>query len=75
MFQYPAYIVKLLLLLLFLNVSTSSILSLNYYYYYFLVEWIKFNLQKKIPCVFVDVSERVVLLLRHKIDVKEDITL
>ena len=26
-------------------------------------------------CVFFDLSERVVLLPRHKIDVKEDITL
>ena len=32
-------------------------------------------LQQKIHCVFVDVSEHVVLLSRQKIDVKEDITL
>ena len=31
-------------------------------------------LQQKIHCVFVDVSELVVLLPRHTIDVKEDIT-
>ena len=31
--------------------------------------------KQKIHCVFNDVSERVVLLSRHKIDVKEDITL
>ena len=31
--------------------------------------------RQKIRCVFNDVSERVVLLSRHKIDVKEDITL
>ena len=29
--------------------------------------------QQKIHCVFADVSERIVLLSRHKIDVKEDI--
>ena len=34
-----------------------------------------FNFQQKILCAFVDVSERVVLLSRHKIDDKEDITL
>ena len=33
------------------------------------------NFQQKIRCVFVDVSELVVLLSRHKIDDKEDITL
>ena len=33
-----------------------------------------FDLQKKIHCVFVDVLERVGLLSRHKIDVKEDTT-
>ena len=33
------------------------------------------NLQQKIHCVFVNVSERVVLLSRHKTEVKEDITL
>ena len=31
--------------------------------------------KQKIRCVFNDVSECVVLLSRHKIDVKEDITL
>ena len=36
---------------------------------------VKFNLHQKIHPVFVNVSERVVLLSRHKIDVKEDITL
>ena len=39
------------------------------------LQWTKRNFQQKILCVFVDVSERVVLLSRHKIDVKEDITL
>ena len=32
-------------------------------------------LKQKMHCVFVNVSEYVVLLLRHKTDVKEDITL
>ena len=31
------------------------------------------NLQQKIYCVSVDISERVVLLSRHKTDAKEDI--
>ena len=39
------------------------------------LQWTKNNLQQKIHCVFVDVSERVVLLSRYIIDVKEDITL
>ena len=33
------------------------------------------NLKQIIRCLYVDVSERVVLLLRYKIDVKKDITL
>ena len=33
------------------------------------------NLQQKIHCVRTDVSERVFLLLKHKIDLKENITL
>lgn len=36
---------------------------------------IKFHLQQKIQCVFVDASERTALLSRQKIDIKEDITL
>ena len=39
------------------------------------LQWTKYNLQQIIHCVFVDISERVVLLSRHKIDIKEDITL
>ena len=39
------------------------------------LQWTKSNLYQKIHCVFVDVSERVALLSRRKIDVKEDITL
>ena len=39
------------------------------------LQWAKYNLQQIIHCVFVDVSERAVLLSRHKIDIKEDITL
>ena len=37
--------------------------------------WTKFNLQQKIHFVFVDVSGRIVLLSKHKIDVKENIML
>ena len=33
----------------------------------------KYNLQEKIHCIFVNVSERVVLLSRHKIDFKIDL--
>ena len=39
------------------------------------LQWTKYNLQQKIHCVFVDVSERLALLSRHKIDVKENISL
>ena len=38
------------------------------------LQWTKCNLQQKYS-VFVDVSECAVLLLRHKTDVKEDITM
>ena len=37
------------------------------------MQWVKFNLEKKLHCVFVNVSESFVLLSRHKIDVKEDL--
>ena len=37
------------------------------------MQWVKFNLEKKLYCVFVNVSESFVLLSRHKIDVKEDL--
>ena len=43
-------------------------------YIYFPVATLS-NLQQEMHCVFVDISEGVVLLSRHKIDVKEDITL
>ena len=42
--------------------------------FYYGLQWTKLNLEQKIHCVFVDVSELVVLLSRHKIDIKEDIT-
>ena len=38
-------------------------------------QWTKCNLQQKIHYILIDVSERVLLLARHKIDVKENITL
>ena len=38
------------------------------------LQWTKCNLQQKYS-VFVDVSECAVLLLRHKTDFKEDITM
>ena len=41
--------------------------------FYYDLQWTKFNLQQKIRCAFVDVSEHVVLLSRDSIDVEEDI--
>ena len=37
------------------------------------MQLVKFNLEKKMHCVFVNVSEGFALLPRHKIDVKEDL--
>ena len=38
-------------------------------------QWAKCNLQQKTHYILIDVSERDLLLTRHKIDVKENITL
>ena len=39
------------------------------------LQWTKCNLLQQMHCGFGDVSERVVLFSRYKIDVKENITL
>ena len=41
----------------------------------YVLQWTKFNIWKKLYCFFVDVSECVVLLSKHKTEVKEDIIL
>ena len=41
--------------------------------FYYGLQWTKFNLQLEIRCDFADISERVVLSLRDKIDFEEDI--
>ena len=41
--------------------------------FYYGLQWTRFNLQLEIRCDFADISERVVLSLRDKIDFEEDI--
>ena len=41
--------------------------------FYYGLQWTKFNLQLEIRCDFADISERVVLSLRDKIDFEKDI--